>query len=133
MAAAVADYRPVTVAPTKIKKTPGPVTLEMERTTDILRALGAAKRDRYLVGFAAETDRVLEHARQKRREKNVDLLVSNDVTQPGAGFDGETNSAVLLHDGGETEVPLGSKRALADRIWDHVAAARVNAKQTRPA
>jgi phosphopantothenoylcysteine decarboxylase/phosphopantothenate--cysteine ligase len=120
MAAAVADYRPAKVSPTKVKKTDGPATIEMVRTADILRSLGQAKGDRMLVGFAAETDHVLEHARKKLREKNLDLIVANDVSG-GAGFGGETNAAVLIdRDGGEVEVPTRSKRALADAVWDRV-------------
>jgi phosphopantothenoylcysteine decarboxylase/phosphopantothenate--cysteine ligase len=125
MAAAVADYRPATVSPTKIKKTDGPATIEMVRTTDILRSLGQAKGERMLVGFAAETDHVLEHARKKVREKKLDLIVANDVSREGAGFGGDTNAAVLIdREGGEVEVPLRSKRALADAIWDRVIAIR---------
>jgi phosphopantothenoylcysteine decarboxylase/phosphopantothenate--cysteine ligase len=97
----------------------------MVRTTDILRSLGQAKGDRMLVGFAAETDHVLEHARKKLREKNLDLIVANDVSREGAGFGGETNAAVLIdRDGGEVDVPRGSKRVLADAVWDRVIAIR---------
>jgi phosphopantothenoylcysteine decarboxylase/phosphopantothenate--cysteine ligase len=125
MAAAVADYRPATVSPTKVKKTEGPATIEMVRTTDILRSLGQAKGDRILVGFAAETDHVLEHARKKLREKNLDLIVANDVSRADAGFGGEANAAVLIdRDGGEVDVPRRSKRALADAVWDRVVAIR---------
>ena len=125
MAAAVADYRPATVSPTKIKKTDGPATLEMVRTTDILRSLGQTKGERLLVGFAAETEHTLEQARKKLREKNLDLIVANDVSREGAGFGGETNAAVLIgRDGGEVEVSLRSKRAVADAIWDRVMAIR---------
>jgi len=128
MAAAVADYRSATVSPTKVKKTAGPASLELVRTTDILRSLGQAKGERTLVGFAAETDHVIENARKKLREKNLDLMVANDVSREGAGFGTETNAAVLLdRDGGEVKVPLGSKRALADAIWDRVIALRKRA------
>ena len=128
MAAAVADYRSASVSPTKVKKTAGPATLELVRTTDILRSLGQAKGERTLVGFAAETDHVIENARKKLREKNLDLMVANDVTRAGAGFGTETNAAVLLdREGGEVPVPLGSKRALADAIWDRVIALRKRA------
>jgi phosphopantothenoylcysteine decarboxylase / phosphopantothenate---cysteine ligase len=125
MAAAVADYRPAAASSTKVKKTEGPLRLELVRTTDILKTLGEAKDGRTLVGFAAETDHLLEHARQKLREKNLDLIVANDVSQEGAGFGGETNAAVLIaRDGAEVTVPLGSKRALAEAIWDRVIALR---------
>ncbi len=128
MAAAVADYRSASVSPTKVKKTAGPATLELVRTSDILRSLGQAKGERTLVGFAAETDHVIENARKKLREKNLDLIVANDVSREGAGFGTETNAAVLLdREGGEVPVPLGSKRALADAIWDRVIALRKRA------
>ena len=125
MAAAVADYRPAATAPTKVKKTDGPASLDLVRTTDILRTLGQAKGERTLVGFAAETDHVLENAGKKLSAKNLDLIVANDVSREGAGFGGETNAAVLLdRDGGRVEVPLGSKRSLADAIWDRAIALR---------
>ena len=118
MAAAVADYKPSQPSATKLKKTAAPQTLELVRTPDILKSLGAAKGGRFLIGFAAETDNLLENARRKRVEKNVDLLVANEVGGNGAGFAAETNAAVLIDATGETEVPLVSKRELADRIWD---------------
>jgi len=128
MAAAVADYRSARVSPTKVKKTAGPATLELVRTADILRSLGQAKGERTLVGFAAETDHVIENARAKLREKNLDLIVANDVSREDGGFGTDTNAAVLLdRDGAEVEVPLGSKRALADAIWDRVIALRKRA------
>ena len=124
MAAAVSDYRPATRSETKVKKGDGAVALDLVRTPDILRGLGAAKGRLFLVGFAAETDQVLEHAREKRRLKNVDLLVANKVGIDGAGFAADTNAAVLIDARGETEVALTSKRALAERIWDRVTALR---------
>ena len=124
MAAAVSDYRPASRSETKVKKGDGAIGLELVRTPDILRGLGAAKGRLFLVGFAAETDQVLEHAREKRRLKNVDLLVANKVGIDGAGFAADTNAAVLIDARGETEVPLTSKRALAERIWDRVAELR---------
>jgi phosphopantothenoylcysteine decarboxylase/phosphopantothenate--cysteine ligase len=97
----------------------------MVRTTDILKSLGKAKGDRILVGFAAETDHLLEHARKKLREKNLDLIVANDVSREDSGFGGETNAAVLIdRDGGEVDVPRRSKRALADAVLDRVIAIR---------
>ena len=128
MAAAVADYRAARVSPSKVKKTAGPLTLELVRTSDILRSLGQAKGERTLVGFAAETDHVIENARTKLREKNLDLIVANDVSREDAGFGTETNAAVLLdREGGEVPVPLGSKRALAEAIWDRVITLRKRA------
>jgi phosphopantothenoylcysteine decarboxylase/phosphopantothenate--cysteine ligase len=124
MAAAVSDYRPSVRSPLKLKKTAGDSTLALTRTPDILAGLGAAKGERFLVGFAAETDHVLDNARRKRAAKGVDLLVANDVGRPEAGFAARDNAAVLIDAEGETEVPLMSKRALADRIWDRVVALR---------
>ena len=120
MAAAVSDYRPAERAPSKLKKTPGEGTLVLKRTPDILATLGKSKGRRFVIGFAAETDRVLENARAKRAAKNADLLVANDVSRPDSGFASEDNAAVLIDAEAETELPLMSKRALADRIWDRV-------------
>ena len=124
MAAAVSDYRPASVSDVKVKKSDGAFTLEMVRTPDILRGLGQSKGPLFLVGFAAETDNLREHARKKLREKNLDLLVANAVGQPGSGFAADSNAAVLMDADGELEVPLTSKRELAERIWDRVAELR---------
>ena len=122
-AAAVSDYRPAASSPSKLKKADGPIALELVRTPDILKGLGEAKGRRLLVGFAAETEDLVENARGKLEAKNLDLVVANDVTAPGAGFGGETNAAVLLRrDGGRVDVPLVSKRELAERILDEVGA-----------
>ena len=120
MAAAVSDYRPAMRSAVKLKKTAGDTTLALTRTPDILASLGADKGGRFVVGFAAETDHVLDNARRKRAAKGVDLLVANEVGGAAGGFAAEENAAVLIDDEGETEVPLMSKRALADRIWDRV-------------
>jgi phosphopantothenoylcysteine decarboxylase/phosphopantothenate--cysteine ligase len=129
-AAAVSDYRPATAAPSKLKKAEGGLRLEMVRTPDILKELGAAKGERTLVGFAAETDDLVANARKKLEDKNLDLVVANDVTAPGAGFGGEENAAVLLRrDGGRVVVPLVSKRELAEKILDEVRALRAVAAQ----
>ncbi len=124
MAAAVSDYRPAERAPSKLKKTPGEGMLVLTRTPDILATLGKSKGRRFVIGFAAETDRVLENARAKRAAKNADLLVANDVSRPDGGFASDDNAAVLIDAEAETELPLMSKRALADRIWDRVLALR---------
>jgi phosphopantothenoylcysteine decarboxylase/phosphopantothenate--cysteine ligase len=121
MAAAVADYRPVQREPQKIKRGAPRLVLELEQTPDILATISRQKGDRILVGFAAETERLREHARRKLQAKQLDLLVGNDVTRPGAGFDVDTNEAVLFFaDGREVPLPLVSKRELADRILDAV-------------
>ena len=127
MAAAVSDYRPAEKAASKIKKQDGGQKLELVRTPDILKSLGETKGKRFLIGFAAETERLLESAREKRAEKRVDLMVANDVSRDGAGFASEKNAAVLIDANGETELPLMSKRELAERIWDRVAELRARA------
>ena len=124
MAAAVSDYRPAEKAANKVKKQDGAQKLDLVRTPDILKSLGESKQRRFLIGFAAETERLLESARQKRAEKRVDLMVANDVSRNGAGFASEKNAAVLIDAQGETELPLMSKRELAERIWDRVAVLR---------
>jgi phosphopantothenoylcysteine decarboxylase/phosphopantothenate--cysteine ligase len=121
MAAAVADFRPKVAAPEKIKKREGVPELHLEPTPDILGALGARKEHQVLVGFAAETERVREHAAAKLAAKHVDLMVANDVSAPDAGFEVDTNRATLLDaHGGIEVVPLCSKLALADVILDRV-------------
>ncbi|HEY3119230.1 MAG TPA: bifunctional phosphopantothenoylcysteine decarboxylase/phosphopantothenate--cysteine ligase CoaBC [Vicinamibacteria bacterium] len=124
MAAAVSDYRPESRAPNKIKKSAAPESLALVPTVDILRSLGEAKDGRFLIGFAAETEGLLENARRKRREKHLDLVVANDVSRKGAGFGADDNAAVLIDDQGETELSLMPKRELAERIWDRVAEIR---------
>jgi phosphopantothenoylcysteine decarboxylase/phosphopantothenate--cysteine ligase len=118
-AAAVADFRPARRATSKLKKTSAPSALDLEPTPDILAELGRLKGDRILVGFAAETENLREEAVRKLRSKNCDLLVANPVGRPGAGFDSETNSAVLVTAAGDTiEFPQGSKRELSARVFD---------------
>jgi len=122
MAAAVADFRPKASAPEKIKKAGGPPEIVLEPTTDILAELGRKKFTQYLVGFAAETERLVEQAAAKMTAKQVDLMVANDVTAPGSGFEVDTNRAVLIApDGSTEELPQMPKIELADAIWDRVA------------
>jgi phosphopantothenoylcysteine decarboxylase/phosphopantothenate--cysteine ligase len=122
MAAAVADFRPVTVAGTKLKKADGIPEIALERTPDILAALGAAKpAGQVLVGFAAETDEVCANAAAKLAAKHVDLMVANDVTDPDAGFEVDTNRVVLLDSAGRVdELPLMAKHAVAGVILDRI-------------
>ncbi|MFL5310214.1 MAG: bifunctional phosphopantothenoylcysteine decarboxylase/phosphopantothenate--cysteine ligase CoaBC [Myxococcales bacterium] len=124
MAAAVSDQRPAQAAPQKVKKKEGEETVRLVRTPDILAGLGAryaaGARRPVLVGFAAETEKVEEHAREKLEKKNLDLIVANDVSARGAGFASETNHVLLLdRDGGRAELS-GSKLAVAHAIWDRV-------------
>ncbi len=121
MAAAVADYRPRQPAERKLKKARAATTLALERTADILTGLAARKGRRLVVGFAAETHAVAEEAARKLREKRLDLVVANDVTAPGAGFESDTNVVQLLAAGGEAEsLPLLSKDEVAGRVLDWV-------------
>ena len=122
-AAAVADYRPETIAGQKMKKTDDPAALTLAPTLDILAELGRRKRPgQVLVGFAAETEDLLASARRKLASKNLTWIVANDVTQEGAGFDGDTNIVTLLGaDGTETALPLLTKREVAERILGMVA------------
>ncbi len=120
-AAAVADYRPREQADTKIKKSREAGSLILEPTVDILAELGALKRSFVLVGFAAETEQLEERAVAKARTKGADLIVANDVTRPGAGFDVDTNIAVFAYpDGRVSRLPMMEKSALAHRILDEV-------------
>ncbi len=124
MAAAVADFRPKEQAPEKLKKAAGPPEIVLEPTVDILAELGRKKTRQYLVGFAAETERLVEQAATKMAAKGVDLMVANDVTAPGSGFEVDTNRAVLLAPDGTAEaLPQMTKIELADAIWDRVAPA----------
>lgn len=120
-AAAVADFKPAGRSGQKLKKEQAPPRLSLVPTPDILAELSRRKHRQILVGFAAETERVLENARRKLAAKKLDLLVANDVTQEGAGFDGDTNVVTMLTAEG-SEIPLGkrSKRDIAHAILDQV-------------
>jgi phosphopantothenoylcysteine decarboxylase/phosphopantothenate--cysteine ligase len=120
-AAAVADYRPAEAQPQKIKRFKEPLTLRLEPTPDILAESAQAKGDRLIVGFAAETDHVAENARKKLTAKNADLIVANDVTAKGAGFDHDTNIVTLFsRDGRDLALPKLSKSEVAQRILDEI-------------
>lgn len=120
-AAAVADYRPRKQAAHKIKKEEGGLVLELEKNVDILLELGKNKGHQLLVGFAAETEDLINNARRKLEKKNLDLLVANDVTMPGAGFGTDTNIAkIILSDGSIQSLPLMDKLELSHRIWDEI-------------
>ncbi len=120
-AAAVADYRPKHVAGRKIKKDETVPEVTLEPTPDILDEVGKRKGRRILVGFAAETEDLVVNARKKLQRKNLDLMIANDISQPGAGFDSETNVVKILDaQGGVQELPLQTKRSVADKILDRV-------------
>jgi phosphopantothenoylcysteine decarboxylase/phosphopantothenate--cysteine ligase len=124
MAAAVADYTPVEPAEEKIAKGDAPLTLTLQRTPDILMDLGRLSARRptplVLVGFAAETGDLLRKAREKRARKHVDLIVANDVTMPGAGFEVDTNAVTIIGADQEQTLPLQSKARVAEAILDRV-------------
>jgi phosphopantothenoylcysteine decarboxylase/phosphopantothenate--cysteine ligase len=132
MCAAVADFRPVSEAVQKIKKTSSGVSLELEPTPDILAELGRARGDRILIGFAAETENLREHARQKLERKNCDMIVANLVGLPGSGFESDSNQVVLaLRTGESIEIPLASKRAVADSILNQIPKLRAGVASAR--
>jgi phosphopantothenoylcysteine decarboxylase/phosphopantothenate--cysteine ligase len=124
MAAAVADFRPKASADSKLSKEEGIPELVLEPTPDILAGLARRRRPgQVLVGFAAETHDALERGRRKLERKGVDLLVVNDVSAPGAGFDHDTNAVVIIEaDGATSEIPLTSKDAVANAVLDRVIA-----------
>jgi phosphopantothenoylcysteine decarboxylase/phosphopantothenate--cysteine ligase len=129
MAAAVADYRPAKASSQKIKRGAAPVALELEPTPDILAEVAAEaaaqKRGQMIVGFAAETKDLFENARAKLERKGADLVVANDVTTEGAGFDVETNIvSVFRRDGSHLDLPQMSKHDVASRLLDEVVAFR---------
>lgn len=131
-AAAVADYKPLRRAEQKIKKVADSMTIELERTPDILSQVAADKNKNLLViGFAAETENLIENARNKMRSKNLDAIVANDVTSSGSGFDSSTNKITILTNGDipAIDLPLMSKEQAAERIIDTIVSLRTrNAK-----
>ena len=120
-AAAVADYRPTVCETEKIKKTEGALTVCLERNPDIIAEIARRRGDLILVGFAMESEHLIEHARKKLMEKGMDFIVANDVTEPGAGFQGDTNVIRILdREGGMEAFPLMDKRDVAGVILDRV-------------
>jgi len=118
-AAAVADYHIPNPSRHKMKKTAARLSLDLEPTPDILAEVGITKGDRLLIGFAAETDNMIEEARRKMQQKNCDMVVGNVVSRPGTGFESDENEVVLVTRTGETiPVQRASKRAVAGRIFD---------------
>ena len=132
-AAAVADYRPSKPSPEKVKKTDSSLSLELERTPDILRDVAATEQAGLLiVGFAAETENVLQNAREKLSAKKLDAIVANDVTQDGAGFDSVTNEVTIISRDRKApiHVPLMAKTRVADIILDEVVRLRSRAQSS---
>ena len=123
--AAVADYRPRAAADQKIKRT-GPMTLELEATPDILKEISARKTGQMVIGFAAETENVLENARQKLVTKNLDAIVVNDVSRQGVGFDSDRNAVTIITRDEVVEVPETTKWEVAQRVLDQIVKLRKN-------
>lgn len=120
-AAAVADYRPAKVEEQKMKKSEGSMQLELERTDDILQYLGNHKKPgQFICGFAMETEKLLERAEEKRKRKNVDMIVANSISQEGAGFQGDTNIVTIITEQGQNPVSIRSKDEIADVILDEI-------------
>ncbi|MCC7307216.1 MAG: bifunctional phosphopantothenoylcysteine decarboxylase/phosphopantothenate--cysteine ligase CoaBC [Acidobacteria bacterium] len=130
-AAAVADYAPANIADAKIKKEgKDDFLLELKKTPDILSEVSKRRNERQLViGFAAETNDVIEYAKSKMAKKGLDMVIANDITAQGAGFNTDTNIATILTRQGETALGLMSKRALADKILDEI----INLRRSNPA
>jgi phosphopantothenoylcysteine decarboxylase/phosphopantothenate--cysteine ligase len=134
MSAAVADFRPAAQESSKIKRGSNAFTLELQPTSDILTEVASKNflangRKRIVIGFAAETDHLLDHARKKLTAKRADLIVANDVTEPGAGFDVDTNIVTLLfRDGREERLPKMSKFDVATRVLDELVRLRTSSE-----
>lgn len=120
-AAAVADYRPKNVSSEKVKKKNGDMSIEMERTDDILKTLGENKKDgQFICGFSMETENMLENSRAKLKKKNVDMIVANNLKQDGAGFGGDTNIVTLITAQDEVQLEKMSKDKVAEKIFDFI-------------
>jgi phosphopantothenoylcysteine decarboxylase/phosphopantothenate--cysteine ligase len=133
MAAAVSDYRPKVMSDRKIKKEEFDSSLTLERTDDILGRLGKKKADRILVGFAAETDDLVANAQKKLQGKNLDMIVANDVSIPGAGFASDTNQVKILYPSGDVkDLPMMSKMEVSRFILDEVLSLLRKKKRSNP-
>lgn len=127
MAAAVSDFRPRERSDRKIRKEDAATIITLERTDDILQQLGASRKERILVGFAAETEDLVGNAREKLRRKNLDLIFANDIGRPDAGFSSETNAGIMVDRAGTvTDLPLRSKKELAIAVIDKVVELKKN-------
>jgi phosphopantothenoylcysteine decarboxylase/phosphopantothenate--cysteine ligase len=124
--AAVADFRPKATATQKIKRK-GPMTLELEPTPDILAELARQKKSQIVVGFAAETENILENARKKLSSKSLDAIVVNDVSREGVGFDSDRNAVTIISHDEVIEVPETSKWEVAQHVLDQVVKLRKQA------
>jgi len=124
MAAAVGDYRPAQMLPQKLKKIPGDLNITLLNNPDILAKLGQSRsgtKQQILVGFAAETENLIENATKKLKEKNLDFIVANNLTQSGSGFGSDTNQVKIIDSSGNcTELPCLLKEEVAERVWDRI-------------
>jgi phosphopantothenoylcysteine decarboxylase / phosphopantothenate---cysteine ligase len=131
-ASAVADYRPLTEVQQKIKKGPDKMSLELTNNPDILATIGARKKNQILVGFAAETSELVVHAETKLKEKNLDLIVANDVTRPGAGFGTDTNIVMIIDKyGRKAQWPQMTKIEVANNLFDRILAMKKREKRAK--
>ena len=120
-AAAVADYRPAVVSSEKVKKKEGQMSIDLERTDDILKYLGENKREgQFLCGFSMETQNMISNSRAKLEKKNLDMVAANNVKEAGAGFQGDTNVLTLITQKEETSLPLMSKEDAANKLLDKI-------------
>ena len=120
-AAAVADYRPSSVSPEKVKKKNGNLFIDLERTDDILAYLGAHKREgQFLCGFSMETENMMENSREKLKKKNLDMIVANNLKVDGAGFGTDTNVVTLITSESELELEKMTKEEVADRLLTEI-------------
>ncbi|MFQ7777743.1 MAG: bifunctional phosphopantothenoylcysteine decarboxylase/phosphopantothenate--cysteine ligase CoaBC [Ruminococcus sp.] len=120
-AAAVADFRPKRIADDKLKKADGMDSIELEPTKDILKELGKNKKDRFICGFSMETKNMTENSRKKLENKNLDMIVCNNLKVEGAGFQGDTNVVTVIDKTNITELGIMSKTEVADKILDRIA------------
>jgi phosphopantothenoylcysteine decarboxylase / phosphopantothenate---cysteine ligase len=127
--AAVSDYRAKSVSPQKIKRK-GPLTLELEPTADILKEISLRKQSQIIIGFAAETENVLENARQKLAAKSLDAIVVNDVSREGIGFDSDRNAVTIITNDEVVDVPETTKWDVAQRVLDQLVRIRQRRKVT---
>lgn len=120
-AAAVADYRPKNVSSEKVKKQDGNMSIELERTDDILKTLGERKKDgQFICGFSMETENMIENSRKKLEKKNCDMIVANNLKQDGAGFGGNTNIVTLITKDDEVQLEKMTKDEVAEKIFDFI-------------
>lgn len=120
-AAAVADFRPVNIADDKLKKADGMENIPLEPTKDILKALGANKKNQFICGFSMETQNMTENSKKKLESKNLDMIVCNNLKVEGAGFQGDTNVVTIIDKSSTTELGIMSKTEVADKILDRIA------------